>query len=114
MTDEPVYLHSCAGCSAHLVSTVKPPRVDGFGQGRYCARCTEKNAALAESWGRFQKGDRVKLRSGLPVWYPTEELTVSSIDEEDNVTVFRLGFGLKYTAVIPAGQLEFKYTYGRN
>jgi len=113
MTDEPLYLHCCAGCSAHLGSTVKPPKVDGFGEGRYCEKCECKNKAQFAQWGDFQKNDRVKLRSGLFVWSSTEELTVYSV-EGDQVTVFRLGFGLEHTAVIPADQLEFKYTYGRD
>lgn len=109
----PSYLHSCAGCSAHLVSQVRPPEVNGFGQGRYCEKCKAKNAATAEAWGSFQKGDRVKFRNGSFVWSSAEELTVTEVND-DMVTLFRLGFGTEHTVTVPAAKLTFKYTYGRN
>ena len=119
MNEQPLYLRSCASCSAHI-ATANPQRANrptGFldESSVYCPRCEEKNAAKFSEWGGFKKGDRVKLKHGGHVWYRSETLCVNTVsDDGQDVTVFRLGFGTAETTAIKASELEFSQTWGRS
>lgn len=118
MNEQPLYLRSCSGCSAHI-ATATPQRADsptGFLDESkvYCPKCVGNNETKFAEWGDFKKGDRVKLKHGGHVWYRSEQLCVSTVsDDGHDVTVFRLGFGTAETTSIKASELEFSQTWGR-